>query len=184
MAVTLVSCYFFPFLLFFLSQLALPKSSATFVLGIAGVTLSTLILYFQLKNQPVIIKREQVVVPAQDAGLKIAQVTQSPVLDFFKRVVPAKPSQMLPDLKARLQEQERLIARLQEENAKKEAHLAQLQMHAEETSQALAEKEAQIQSQSQELTNLKFEMYTLLRIDSYMDPKSSSDSNKLVSASF
>lgn len=190
MAVTLVSCYFFPFLLFFLAQLALPKSIATFVLGIAGVSLSTLILYFQLKNQqPIIIKQEPQLVPvpqetkAQEKG-KISRLIESPILSYFKKALPAKPTCKMPDTKAALKEQERLIQLMQEENRQKEKLLVELQKHVEMTQQLLAEKEQQLQSQELELKNLKFEMYTLLRIDSYMGSKESSDSNKLVSASF
>lgn len=195
MAVTLVSCYFFPFLLFFLAQLALPKSVATFALGIAGVSLSTLILYFQLKNQqPIIIKQEPQLVPvpqetkAQEKE-KISKLTDSPILSFFKKALASKPTCKMADSKAALKEatineQERLIQLMQEENRQKEKLLVELQKHVEMTQQLLAEKDEQLQSQELELKNLKFEMYTLLRIDSYMGSKESSESNKLVSASF
>lgn len=198
MAVTLVSCYFFPFLLFFLAQLALPKSVATFALGIAGVSLSTLILYFQLKNQqPIIIKQEAQVVPVsqekvllqKEEKVKISQLADSPILSFFKKALACKPACKMADSKAALKEatikeQERLIQLMQEENRQKEKLLVELQKHVEMTQQLLSEKDEQLQSQEQELKNLKFEMYTLLRIDSYMGSKESSESNKLVSASF
>lgn len=195
MAVTLVSCYFFPFILFFLAQLALPKSSTTFILGIAGVSISTLILYFQLKDSQ--LKNSHlkdcssatatITSQTQPIQQKVPRCTQLPQTNsslFFKSVPLGKPTAKIPNLKAIVTEQERLINLYKEDKEQKERLVLELQKNLEETRKQLQTKESQCQSQEQELANLKFEMYTLLRIDSYMSPKESVESNKLVTASF
>ncbi len=178
MAISIISCYFLPFLFFICAQMAFPKSIGAFVFGIAGAAIGTLILYFQLSGQGeekvrYLIKE----VPAQsEPKIRVAEAPE-PILGFVKDVLKSAPKQSLPDLKAELASQQALFA---EELEKKNQALQDLQKALDSVKLSLSSKEAETLRLQKELEDVKFELYTLLRIESYRDSKS----EKLAAASF
>jgi hypothetical protein len=158
--------------------MAFPKSIGAFVFGIAGAAIGTLILYFQLSGQGeekvrYLIKE----VPAQsEPKIRVAEAPE-PILGFVKDVLKSAPKQSLPDLKAELASQQALFA---EELEKKNQALQDLQKALDSVKLSLSSKEAETLRLQKELEDVKFELYTLLRIESYRDSKS----EKLAAASF
>ncbi|MBS0635661.1 MAG: hypothetical protein JSR37_09385 [Verrucomicrobia bacterium] len=163
MAVTILSCYFLPFLFFFITQIAFPKSILGCVLGVAALSISSLILYFQAipKTQIKYIEKPEPTVQ------KMAPQPKKPAAVIDPIVTTALVSfNRHPDysLKALIEEKDQALLSQKglftEELEKKNQALHELQM-------ALQEKEALLASQTKELEDAKFELYTLLRIESY-----------------
>jgi hypothetical protein len=174
MVVQLVSCYFLPFLLFFVAQIVLPKSIGACALGISVVSLGTLFLYYcmriqesemQMQELPPVVKSysQQPTSPITSLAtrsLKQPQVTAIPntkaliaTLEREKREMIAFYEGQGRDFAAEMQTKERLLQKSTQE--------------LEIALQKVAEYETLMQSQMTELENLKFEMRTLLRVDSY-----------------
>jgi hypothetical protein len=184
MAVSLISCYFLPFLLFFVAQLAFPKSPASFAFGLAGLSIGTLILYFILKDQKQVVHvpvpvqaKESLPVPEPVVQTKppIKKLDQSPIANYaknaLKRPIPYKAQStgaLIEEQKLALVQQRDYFLHEGEKNAQA---IKELQEALNTASQALSTKDAEFQAQAAEMANLKFEMYTLLRIDSYMAEK-------------
>ena len=131
MAVTIVSCYFLPFLFFFFAQIAFPKSILACVLGIAALSASCVILYILTLDQkklpenfvpevypslkgeqqpapiqaaPVIEKPAQIVV-IKEAKPKISCQQDSPILESAKAALTTKPKVQIANHKAIIEEQ-------------------------------------------------------------------------------
>lgn len=205
MAVHVICCYFLPFLFFFLAQIAFPKSIAAFALGISALSISCLILYFKIldlkkptlevqqeaKPEPLVAAPPQVLKTAVEAP-KISYQAHAPILDFAKNALLLAPRSAnrisIPNTKAIIAEQQQALASqksLFTEELEKRTHaLSQLQETIGHLQKALQAKESEVQNQTKEIEDLKFELYTLLRIESYVSPQKEQESNKLAAASF
>ncbi|MCE5294844.1 MAG: hypothetical protein LLF94_09575 [Chlamydiales bacterium] len=199
MAVTIVSCYFLPFLFFFFAQIAFPKSILACVLGIAALSVSCIILYVLMLDQKKLpenfvpevyppLKSEQPIAPPQavivaESKPKISYQQKSPILASAKTALTARPQVQIANHKAIIEEQKRALLSQQnlftEELEKKTATLNELQASLEHALNALKAKDIETAKQAKELEDLKFELYTLLRIESYVTPK-----ENLAAASF
>lgn len=179
MAVTILSCYFLPFLFFFITQIAFPRSILGCVLGIAALSICSLILYFQQKAKiqapTVQIKYIEKVAAAAPRPLP-KPLSIDPALFIFK----GQPGYSLKaglqtGLQSVLQEKDQALLSQKdlftEELEKKNQALFELQ-------KVLQEKESELARQAKELQDVKFELYTLLRIEAY-SPK-----ENLTAASF
>ncbi len=216
MAVSIVGCYFLPFLFFFIAQIAFPKSLIALVLGISALSLSCLILYFQmlnLKNARARVLQEMEQEMKQESKQEMKQeVSQTPVAiqapaaqtpkftfekqnsalaDIARTTLFSSPKHSLKSHKAVIAEQEQALLSQKnlftEELEKKTLAIQALQKALDRSEQALSAKEAELAKHTKELADLKFEMYTLLRIESYVDQTNSQNtptSNKLAAASF
>ncbi len=163
MAVTVVSCYFVPFLFFFLAHFAFPKSIAPFILGLTSLSISSLILYFQILAQKPekvvqVVHQEPIQAPASK---KVTIETQEPIVNFAQKAISTPARCYLPDVKAIIDEKDRAL-RSQQDLFKEE-----LEKHA----QTVAELQKAIYAKDKELQDVKFELYTMLRIESYQSPK-------------
>ncbi len=184
MPLTIINCYFLPFLVFFLAEIAFPKSLTACLLGIACMSISSLILYFQsLEKHPAPVLATQA---PKAAPVKTIRHVASDGLDFAKTALKAAPQQSAPNYKAIIEEQSQALISQKnlftEELEKRESKLHQLQETVLRLEQSLEAKIEESHRQKKELDDLKFEMYTLLRIESYVGTKN--ESEKLVTASF
>lgn len=205
MAVHVISCYFLPFLFFFLAQIAFPKSIVACTLGISALSISCLVLYFKIidikkpalsiqqqtdretKCEPTAAIPEQAVKIAV-AAPKVTYEARLPILDFAKNALGCTPKLHIPNTKAIIAEQQQALASqksLFTEELEKRTHaLSELQEALNQMQQALQAKESELHNQTKEIEDLKFELYTLLRIESYVSPHKEQESNKLAAASF
>lgn len=196
MVVTLFSCYFLPFLLFFIAQMVLPKSLGACVIGIASVSLGTLFLYYSIKYQQYLLQKQvqaqeqaqeqsktvQASVPAAASPKPINRTYSSAISSLAAKSLRSPRHYKAPNTKETAQKLERekadMISFFEQQGRdlaaelhKKDRILEELQINFEKAKLKIEESEALIQSQKAELENLKFEMYTLLRIDTYMTAK-------------
>lgn len=187
MAVTVVSCYFIPFLFFFLAHFAFPKSIAPFVVGVGALSLSSLILYFQILAQKPrevvrLVTKEKEETPITSAP-KIAVQASSPIVDYAKRSFLKPVTATLPDVRAIIEEKDQALTSqkelFKEELEKHSLAIAELKKALNMAEDALYAKNLECARQTKELQDVKFELYTLLRIESYGNPK-----EKLAAASF
>ncbi len=211
MAVTVVSCYFLPFLIFFFAQIAFPKSIGAFVLGVAALSIGSLILYFLMLDQKVAIK-EVVKQPAAEApsshsksvapNIAPTEVTNTieqestfiyessaPILACAKNALLQHPKYAISNDKKIIDEQLQALDSQKnlftEELEKRNKAISGLQEALERAQLALNTKESETLRQAKELEDLKFELYTLLRIESYVGKENQSEpSSKLATASF
>ena len=199
MAVTIISCYFLPFLFFFLAQIAFPKSITAFVLGISAISISCLILYLQLldkikpieqvSQQPepvaaVTTIQKAAEIPATEPK-KISYRSEEPILRFAVHALQQPPQSFVADTKAIIAQLQQAILSQQnlfkEELQKRTTSLSDLQSALDRMQQALLTKETENTRMAKELEDLKFELYTLLRIESYA---TSTKEEQLTAASF
>lgn len=181
MVVTLFSCYFLPFLLFFIAQMLVPKSLGVCLVGVTSASLGTLFLFYSIKYREYLLQKQVKVAPQP-----VKRILSSPLTSFVPKPLPLKPAhKSVPDHKEIISKLERekaeMIAffeqqgrELASELEQKERKLKELERTLETTQKTLIEREGVVQTQKTELENLKFEMYTIMRIDSYMSHKSES----------
>lgn len=200
MAVHVICCYFLPFLFFFLAQIAFPKSLAAFALGISALSISCIILYFkaldqkrpvlQIQPKPTHVDKQEPKVdsPKVIQETKISHKPDAPILNFAKKAIRSAPMAHLPNTKALIKEQQQAIESQKnlftEELEKRTYALRELQEALDRTQQALEAKESALAKQTKEIEDLKFELYTLLRIESYAGPQKEQDASSLAAASF
>ena len=169
MAICVICCYFLPFLFFFLGQIAFPDSIGAFLASISGLSISSLILYLKSSETTVVVKtvieKEQVI---QEKPTAIKVETASPLVDLAK-IALKKPALM------HLEDKNALIDTLKQElTAQKELFQDELDALCIK----LQTKDETLRLQAKEIEDLKFELYTALRIESYTNDK------KLLTASF
>lgn len=179
MVVTLFSCYFLPFLLFFTAQMLLPKSLGACVIGIASASLGTLFLYYSIMYQQYLLQKQ--IKPAATPK-PVRRTFESPITGLATKSIASKAPYKAPNEKENIRKLEREKAEmiaffeqqgrdLAQELLGKDRAQEEMQRALDSAKQKIQESEAVIASQKAELENLKFEMYTLLRIDNYMTTK-------------
>ncbi len=155
MAISVICCYFLPFLFFLLAPMAFPGSIGAFLVGIAGISISSLILYLQslsCKETKVVVKT---IVEKEKATPIITVKQESSIKDFAIQTMNIRPTVQMED-------KDQKIASLRSDlNSQKELFLEEL----EALKDSLTAKEETLKDKEKEIEDLKFELYTLLRIE-------------------
>ncbi len=157
MAISVVCCYFLPFLFFLLAPMAFPNSLGAFLVGICGVSLSSLILYLQsISNKETKVVVKTVVEKEEKPATVIKQVSTSEFKEAALQALKSSPNVHIVDKNLLVIESLK-----QDLSSQKELFLEEL----ESLQTTLKTKEECLKEKEKEIEDLKFELYTLLRIE-------------------
>jgi hypothetical protein len=129
---------------------------------------------------------QEIVQPAVKHTPSIAYNAQEPILRSAINALQQPPQTIAINTKAIIAEQQQALLSQQnlfkEELQKRTLALAELQGALDRMQQAQLAKDTENARMAKELEDLKFELYTLLRIESYVNPKE--EQSNLAAASF
>lgn len=184
-SLVILSCYFLPFFLFFFASLWL-SSAAVFALSVAGLSITTLILFLAFRQRQQQQPRISAPIPQKQYPTWSKQkpiAAANSIFDLAKQSLGNAPTFNLSHQKeiidALIKEQEELKANYDEQLVHFETELRTVQERTKEKELLFDEKSKQYtemerllrqtteeaQALKTEVANLKFELFALCRID-------------------